>query len=67
MDKLIKKAGELDIKIIFDLVMLVLPLFFIILGYLTYRKKFKINREMCDKIIADLNGRGGLDLDKEQL
>ena len=54
-------------KLIIKLVMLILPLFFIISGYIIYRKKFKINKEMYDKIIADLNSRGELDLDKEYL
>lgn len=52
-------------KLIIKLVMLVLPLIFIISGYLIYRSKFKINKEMYDKIIKDLNQRGELDLDKE--
>lgn len=54
-------------KLIIKLVMLILPLFFIISGYIIYRKKFKINKEMYDKIIAELNSRGELDLDKEYL
>ncbi len=52
-------------KLIVKLVMLVLPLLFIIGGYLIYRFKFKINKEMYDKIVSDLGERGELNLDME--
>lgn len=47
-------------KLIVKLVMLVLPLLFIVGGYLIYRFKFKINKEMYDQILADLARRGEL-------
>jgi melibiose permease/lactose/raffinose/galactose permease len=40
--------------------MLILPLFFIVAGYIIYRKKFKIDKQMYDKIIADLAARGDI-------
>lgn len=52
-------------KLVVKLVMLVLPFLFIVAGYLIYRRKFKINKELYDKIIADLNERGELHLDRE--
>ena len=50
-------------KLIIKLVMLLLPLVFIVTGYLIYRFKFKINKEMYDRILADLHERGELNLD----
>ena len=38
--------------------MMILPLIFIVIGYIIYRKKFKIDKELFDKIIADLTERG---------
>lgn len=38
--------------------MLILPLICIVIGYIIYRKKFKIDKELFDKIIADLEERG---------
>ena len=38
--------------------MLILPLFFIVAGYIIYRKKFKIDKQLFDKIIIDLTARG---------
>lgn len=52
-------------KLIVKLVMLVIPLLFIIAGYLVYRFKFKINKEMYDKIIKDLEDRGEINLKAE--
>jgi melibiose permease/lactose/raffinose/galactose permease len=40
--------------------MLILPLIFIVIGYIIYKKKFKIDKEMFDKIIADLAERGDI-------
>lgn len=54
-------------KLIIKLVMLVIPLLFILAGYLIYRFKFKINKEMYDKIVADLSERGELKLEKDSL
>jgi melibiose permease/lactose/raffinose/galactose permease len=40
--------------------MLILPLVIILIGYLVYRAKFKIDEEMYGKIIGDLQKRGDL-------
>lgn len=40
--------------------MLILPLFFIAAGYLVYRLKYKIDKEMFDNIVNDLVVRGDL-------
>lgn len=48
-------AGGLTIM---KLSMLILPLIFIVLGYFIYRFKFKIDKEMFDKIVSDLSERG---------
>lgn len=40
--------------------MLILPIIFIVIGYIIYRKKFKIDKEMFDKILADLTERGDI-------
>lgn len=40
--------------------MLILPLIFIVIGYIIYKKKFKIDKEMFDKIISDLAARGDI-------
>jgi Na+/melibiose symporter-like transporter len=42
--------------------MLILPLIFIVAGYLIYLFKLKIDREMFDQILADLTARGDLRL-----
>ena len=52
-------------KLVIKLVMLLIPLIFIVSGYLVYRFKFKINKETYDKIIGELNERGELNLDGE--
>lgn len=52
-------------KMVVKLVMLVLPLIFIVAGYLIYRSKYKIDKETYDKIVAELHERGDLHLDKE--
>lgn len=38
--------------------MLILPLVFIFIGYIIYKKKFKIDKEMYDKLVAELTARG---------
>ena len=43
---------------ILKLAMLILPLFFIVVGYLIYRKKFKIDKQLFDQIITELTARG---------
>jgi melibiose permease/lactose/raffinose/galactose permease len=42
--------------------MLILPLCFIVAGYLIYLYKFKIDQEMFDRILTDLAARGDLKL-----
>ncbi len=55
----IDARGQLVIK----LVMILIPIIFIVSGYLVYRFKFKINKKTYDKIISDLHARGELILD----
>lgn len=45
---------------IFKFAMFILPLFFIIAGYVVYRTKFKIDKAFYDKILSDLHARGQL-------
>ena len=52
-------------KLIVKFVMLVIPLLFIIAGYLIYRFKFKIDKKMYDSILSDLRERGELHLTDE--
>ena len=52
-------------KLVIKLVMLLIPIIFIVSGYLVYRFKFKINKEAYDKIISELHARGELNLDGE--
>ena len=52
----ISSGGQLTVK----LMMIVLPVLFILAGYIIYRRKFKINKEMYDRIISDLQARGEL-------
>lgn len=52
-------------KLILKLVMLLIPLLFIVAGYVVYRLKFRINKETYDQIISDLKDRGELNLDAE--
>jgi len=40
--------------------MMVLPLVFIVTGYLLYRWKFRIDRAFYEKILVDLEARGDL-------
>lgn len=44
--------------LVMKLAMLILPLIFIVSGYIVYRFKFKIDKEMFDKIVSDLGERG---------
>ncbi len=44
--------------LIMKLAMLILPLIFIVIGYLVYRRKFKIDKQLFDQIISDLTARG---------
>jgi len=50
----VSNAGLLTMK----LAMLMLPLIFIVIGYIIYRTKFKIDKAMFDKIMSDLSVRG---------
>lgn len=40
------------------LAMMFLPLLFIVAGYLVYRRKFKIDKQLFDQIVSDLKARG---------
>ena len=51
---------------IFRIAMFVLPLLFIVAGYLVYRFLFKIDKTFYDKIVADLRSRGQLGEEKRQ-
>lgn len=51
-------AGLLTMK----LAMLILPLITIVAGYIVYRFKYKIDKEMYDKIVSDLTERGDFNL-----
>lgn len=42
------------------LAMMILPLIFIIIGYIIYRRKYRIDKEMFDNIITDLKERGDI-------
>jgi sugar (glycoside-pentoside-hexuronide) transporter len=44
--------------LIMKLAMLILPLIFIVTGYIIYYKKFKIDKQMYDSIISQLAARG---------
>jgi len=46
--------------LIMKIAMLILPLFFILAGYIVYRAKFKIDKEMFDKIVKELKERGDI-------
>lgn len=50
--------------LIMKLAMLILPLIFIVIGYIIYYKKFKIDKQMYDNIISELAARG--DINREQ-
>lgn len=45
---------------IMKLSMLIIPLILILIGYLVYHFKFKIDKEMFDKIVVDLSKRGDI-------
>lgn len=47
------------------LAMLIFPLIAIAAGYLVYRFKFKIDKEMFDKIVTELGERGDLNLSEQ--
>lgn len=47
------------------LAMLIFPLISIVAGYLVYRFKFKIDKELFDKIVIELGERGDLNLSEK--
>lgn len=49
-------AGLLTMK----LSMLIFPLIIIVAGYIVYRLKYRIDKEMFDKLVSDLEARGDL-------
>lgn len=57
--------GDVDDRglLIMRLVMLVLPLVLIVISYLIYRAKYRIDEELHARIIADLKARGQLSRD----
>lgn len=55
-------SGLLTMK----LAMLILPLLFIVAGYIVYRFKFRIDKEMYDNIIEQLSARGDFVLPEEK-
>lgn len=59
------KFGDVDAQglLAMKLVMLVLPLVLIVVGYLIYRAKYRIDEEFHARIIADLKQRGELTSD----
>lgn len=48
------------------LAMLIFPLISIVAGYIVYRLKFKIDKEMFDKIVSELGERGDLNLSEKE-
>lgn len=52
----ISGEGQLIVK----LAMLVIPLIFIVVGYLIFRAKFKLNRETYEQIVTELRSRGDI-------
>jgi melibiose permease/lactose/raffinose/galactose permease len=54
-------GGLLTLK----MAMFVLPLIFILIGYIIYRAKYKIDREMFEQILVDLKERGDIRVDGE--
>lgn len=50
--------------LIMKISMLILPLVFIVAGYLVYRAKFRIDKELFDKIVSDLKERGDIARDE---
>jgi melibiose permease/lactose/raffinose/galactose permease len=54
-------SGLLMMKI----AMLIFPLIAIVAGYIVYRFKFKIDKEMFDKIVTELGNRGDLKLSEK--
>ncbi len=57
----VSESGLLTMK----LAMLILPLIFILVSYLIYRLKFRIDKELFDKIVAELTERGDIAAEQE--
>ena len=55
-----------DGLLIMKVAMLLVPLIFILAGYLVYRAKFKIDEEMYEKILGELQERGDIKLDGKE-
>ncbi|MCW5953561.1 MAG: MFS transporter, partial [Propionibacteriaceae bacterium] len=57
--------GDVDEQglLIMRVVMMVLPLVLIVIGYLIYRAKYRIDEDFHSRIIADLKARGQLSSD----
>ncbi len=51
--------------LIMKFAMLILPLIFIVIGYIIYDKKFKIDKQMYDSIILELAARGEINREQE--
>lgn len=47
--------------LIMKFAMLILPLIFVVIGYIIYRKKFKIDEKMYKNILSDLEARGEIE------
>ena len=54
-------GGLLTLK----MAMFILPLIFILAGYIIYRAKYKIDRKMFEQILVDLEERGDIKVDEE--
>ncbi len=54
-------GGLLTLK----MAMFILPLIFILAGYIIYRAKYKIDRKMFEQILVDLEERGDIKVDGE--
>ncbi|MEG0692495.1 MAG: glycoside-pentoside-hexuronide (GPH):cation symporter [Oscillospiraceae bacterium] len=52
--------------LIMKLAMMILPLLIIVGGYVVYRLKFKIDKELFEKIISDLANRGDINTSNEE-
>jgi melibiose permease/lactose/raffinose/galactose permease len=55
-------SGLLTMK----LSMLIFPLIIIVLGYIVYRMKFKIDKKMFDEIVSELGKRGDFNLSEQK-
>ena len=51
---------------IMKIAMLIIPLIFILAGYVVYRTKFKIDEKMFKEILSDLEERGDIHLEEDK-